>query len=86
MAVAESAVKISAVLGFDNLKTSGNAVRSHSRRLAIGYRKLGSAGLATLRTPKIFNPMVAVVIVMHRVPKRSYVVRAALRENKRDPS
>ena len=27
-----------------------------------------------------------VVIVMHRVPKRSYVVRVALRENKRDPS
>jgi hypothetical protein len=27
-----------------------------------------------------------VVIVMHRVPKRSYVVRAALQENKRDPS
>jgi hypothetical protein len=58
-AIAESAVKITAVLGFDNLKTSGNAVWSHSPRLAIGHRKLGSAGLAALRTPEIFNPMVA---------------------------
>jgi hypothetical protein len=57
--VAESAVKVFAVLGFDNLKTGGNAVRSHSPRLAIGHRKLGSAGLAALRTPEIFNPMVA---------------------------
>jgi len=31
-AVAESAVKISAVLGFDNFETSGNAVRSHRYR------------------------------------------------------
>ena len=58
-AVAESAVKVFAVLGFDDLKTRGNAVRSHSPRLAIGHRKLGSAGLAALRTPEIFNPMVA---------------------------
>jgi hypothetical protein len=58
-AVAGSAVKVTAVLGFDNLKTKGNAVRSHSPRLAIGHRKRGSAGLAALRTSKIFNPMVA---------------------------
>jgi hypothetical protein len=84
-AVAECAVKISAVLGFDDLKTSGNAVRSHGPRLAIGYRKLGNAELPALRTPKIFNPTVAYghPLSMHRIPKRSYVVKTALGENQR---
>jgi hypothetical protein len=58
-AVARRAVKISAILGFDNLKTNGNAVRSHSPRRAIGHRKLCFAGFTALGAPKILNPMVA---------------------------
>jgi hypothetical protein len=74
--VAESTVKISAVLEFDNLKTNRNAVRSHNPRLAIGRRKFGIAGPAALRAPKIFNPMVACghPLSMTQISKRSYVV------------
>ena len=85
--VAASAVKVSAVPGFDDLEAGGNAVRSHNPRLAIGHRKLGNAKLPALRTPKIFYPTVAYghLASMHRIPKRSYVVKTALRENQRGP-
>jgi hypothetical protein len=74
--VTESTVKISAVLGFDSLKTNRNAVRSHNPRLVIGRRKFGIAGLAALRAPQIFNPMIACghPLGMTQIPKRSYVV------------
>jgi hypothetical protein len=55
--VTGSTVKMAAVLGFDNLKTYRNAVRSHNPRLAIGRRKFGVAGLAASSAPKIFDPM-----------------------------
>jgi hypothetical protein len=87
-AVAECTVKISAILGFDDLNTSGNAVRPYDPRTAIGHRKLGDAELPALRTPKIFNPTVAYghLASMHRIPKRSYVVKTALGENQRGKS
>jgi hypothetical protein len=74
--VTGSTVKISAVLQFDNLKTSRNAVRSHNPRLAIGRRKFGIAGLTAPRAPQIFNPMVLCghPPSMTQISKRSYVV------------
>src|SRR5450631_2103047 len=81
--VADNAVKIPAARGFDNLKTSGDAVRSHNPRLGISHRKPGNADLSALGTNKIFNPTVAFghPANMHRIPKRSNVIWAALREN-----
>src|SRR5450631_1746129 len=81
--VADNAVKIPAARGFDNLKTSGDAVRSHNPRLVISHRKPGNADLSALGTNKIFNPTVAFghPVRMPRIPKRSNVIRAALREN-----
>jgi hypothetical protein len=81
--VADNAVKIPAARGFDNLKTSGDAVRSHNPRLGISHRKLGNADLSALGTNKIFNPTVAFghPVRMPRIPKSSNVIWAALREN-----
>jgi hypothetical protein len=86
--VAENAVKISAVPGFDNLETSGDAIRSHNPRLGISHRKLGNADLSALGTPKIFNPTVPFghPLSMPPIPKRSNVVKTALRQNQRGPN
>jgi hypothetical protein len=59
-AVAEIAVEVAAITGLDNLKALGNAIQLHRPRQAIRHRKRGCAGLSALRTPNIFNPMVAV--------------------------
>jgi hypothetical protein len=85
--VTGSTVKISAVVGFDNLETSGNAVRSHNPRLAIVRRNFGIAGVTAPRAPKTFNPMVACGhrLGMTQISKRSYVVKTALRQNQRGP-
>jgi hypothetical protein len=56
-AVARRAVKVDAVLGFDNLKAFGEAIHLYLQR-TIHLRKLGGAGLFALGTAKNFNPMV----------------------------
>jgi hypothetical protein len=86
--VTGSTIEISAVLGFHNLKTSGNAVRSDNPRLAVGHWKFGIADLAALRAPEIFNPTVADghPFSMTQVSKRSYVVKTAYGRTKGDHS
>jgi hypothetical protein len=58
-AVARRAVKVDAVLGFENPKAFGNAIRLHFYIMqATDLRKLCSPGFFAPRAPKNFNPMV----------------------------
>jgi hypothetical protein len=54
--VAFRAEKVADILEPDNLKALGNAIRM--RAPSVRLRKPGGAGLSTIRTPKVFNPMV----------------------------
>jgi hypothetical protein len=55
-AIARRAVKVTAVLTLDNLKTFGNAICM--RAPSVHLRKSDCAYLSATRTPKIFNPTV----------------------------
>ena len=54
--VACRAEKVADILEPNNLKALGNAIRM--RVPSVRLRKPGGAGLSTIRTPKVFNPMV----------------------------
>ena len=58
-AVARRAVKVNAVLGFENPKAFGEAIHFYIEG-ATKLRKLGSAGVFAPGTPKNFHPMVVI--------------------------
>jgi hypothetical protein len=81
------AVEVAAILGLDNLEALGDALDLYNPRQLILRRKHGNAARSATPAPQIFNPMVADGhrINMHRIPKRSYVVKKTLRQNQKGP-
>jgi hypothetical protein len=85
-AVARRAVKVDDTSGPDKLKSFGNAIHLYVPRVFIFCRDPSFAGLSAMRACEILNPTVAGHPVNIRpIPKRSYVVKAALRRDQKGP-